>query len=128
MSATWKYIKRKLDDSSTIRRTVYPFNVPQKAKPPYISYFLQDLEPVFTMDKTTTQKLEVWAVLTTDIDIKDAIENADAVVTLFNHGAGSSEGVTVKQSLWQSRSIPLVESDLQGDKVYQVVDTFEFRV
>jgi hypothetical protein len=129
MSATWKYIKKKLVDSSTIRKSVYPFNVPQTAKPPYISFFLADLEPLHSMDPVTKTKLENWTIITSDIDVKDAIVNADAIVTLFSHNlANTAEGVTVKQSIWTGRSIPLIEEDEHSDKIYQVIDSFEFRI
>lgn len=128
MSQTWKYINKKLEDASTVRRSVFPFNVPQRTKPPYISFFLQDLEPLHSMGPETRTKLEVWTIITSDISVKDAIENGDNIVTLFNHTSGTEEGVTVKQVIWTARNIPLVETDEEGNKIYQVFDIFEFRV
>jgi len=127
MSATWKHINKVLEDSSTVRRNIYAFNVPQQIKPPYVVFFLEDTEVLHTMDQANYTKLETWSIQSSDVSVKDAIDNADAIVTLFNYYSATEESVTVKQSIWINRSIPLIDAD-QDDKIYTVIDTFEFRI
>ena len=128
MSLTYKHIRKKLTDASTVRGSVYSFEAPVKQKPPYVSFYLSDLEPIFTMDKATPLNIETWTIVSNDKNVEDAITNANAIRTIFDHYAGTEESVVIKQSMLTGRSIPLVEEDEQGDKVYQVVDTYEMRV
>lgn len=128
MSSTWKYIKRKLDDASTVRGDVYAFDTPPKQKPPFTSFFLSDMDPIFTKDQESSVNLETWTFVISDVSVGDAITNADAIRTLLDHKSGTLQGVTVKQSLMIGRNIPLVEEEEQRVKIFRVIDTYEFRV
>ena len=128
MSLTWKYLKRKLDDSSTVRGAVEAFDIPQKKKPPYTSFFLEGSEPELHKDASLVQKKEAWTFIISDVAFQDAITNADNIVTLLNHTSGTTEGVVVKMIHWVNREISIVEEDEHGDKVFQVLDTYEMRV
>jgi len=128
MSATWKYIKGKLDDDSTIRGEVYAFEIPIKQKPPFVSFFMSDMDPLFTKDKETSVNIENWDFISSDTKVADAITNADNVRTVLDHTSGTKDGVTIKYSMMIGRSIPLAEEDEQGDKIFRVIDVYEFRV
>jgi len=128
MSSTWKYIKRTLDDASTIRGDVYAFETPSKRKQPFVTFFLTELEPEFTIDKASPIDLETWVFISSDNKVGDAIINADAIRTLIDHTSGTADNVTIKQALMLGRSIPIVEEDAQGDKIFQVIDEYQFRV
>lgn len=128
MSLTYKHIRRRLTDASTVRGSIYAFETPVKQKPPFVAFFLNDLDAVFTKDKASPLGMETWTLISYDMDVDDAITNANACRTLLDHYAGTLEGVTVKQSIFLNRNIPLVESDEEGNKIFEVVDTYEMRV
>ena len=125
MSVTWKYIKSKLDSSSTNFGGVYAFDTPVRQKPPYISFYLSDLDPYLTADSSTPQDEETWTIIISDVNIRDAIINADFVRTLLDHTSGTLEGVTVQQIVFIGRNIPLVEADAESDKVFRIIDTYQ---